>query len=112
MQVPIDAANAMVTVPRHFKSFGHDYRGEIARFVLDAFDLPAATPEEIARVEQTLQSLELERTERIVADDAASETPPPPAHRTAVAGVPLQQRRTRGARWRVGALSHRASDTQ
>ena len=108
VQVLIDAANAMVTVPGQFKSFGHDYRGDMARFVLDAFNLPAATPEQITRVEQTLQSLELERAERIVADDTAtSDAPPPPAHRTAAAGVPLQQRRTRGARWRVGALRHR-----
>lgn len=81
----------------------------MARFVLDAFDLPAATPEQITRVEQTLQSLELERAERIV---AASETPPPPAYRTAAAGVPRERRPTRGARWRVGALRDRAADTR
>lgn len=105
IQVLFDAANAMVTVPGKFKSFGHDYRADMARFVLDAYDLPRATSEQITRVEQTLLSLELERAERIVADDATG-APPPPAHRTADAGVPLQQRRTRGARWRVGALRH------
>jgi len=113
VQVLIDAANAMVTVPGQFKSFGHDYRADMARFVRDAFDLPGATPEQITRVEQTLQSLELERADRIVADSPdASDMRPPPAHRTSAAGIPLQQRRTRGARWRVGLLGHRRAHDQ
>ena len=103
-QVLIDAANAMVTVPGEFKSYGHDYRADMARFVLDGFNLPAADARQIARVEETLRRLELDRAERISAA-AAHEAPPPPAHReqpAAVAGVPLQERRTRGPRWRRG----------
>ncbi len=44
-QVAVDAANAMVTVPGEFRSFGHDYRGDTARFVRDAFGLPGTTDE-------------------------------------------------------------------
>lgn len=111
IQVLFDAANAMVTVPGKFKSYGHDYRADMAGFVLDGFGLPRAAPDQVARVEQTLQSLELERAARIAADDdEVADMPPPPAHRTEAAGVPLQQRRTRGARWRVGVLGHRLDD--
>ena len=112
IQVLIDAANAMVTVPGQFKSFGHDYRADMARFVLDAFDLPGATPEQITRVEQTLKSLELERADRIVADTSDADVPTAPAHRDSSAGVPLQQRRTQGARWRRGRLPHRRARDQ
>lgn len=103
-QILIDAANAMVTVPGEFKSYGHDYRADMARFVLDGFRLPAADAQQIERVEQALRALELDRAERIAAA-AAHEAPPPPTHRAqpeALAGVPLQQRRTRGPRWRRG----------
>jgi uncharacterized membrane protein len=101
IQVLIDAANAMVTVPGEFKSFGHDYRGDMARFVLDGFDLPAATEEQIANVDRYLRDLERERAERI-ASRSEEEAPAPPAARTAeplLAGVPLRQRRARGPRW-------------
>ena len=103
-QILIDAANAMVTVPGEFKSYGHDYRADMARFVLDGFHLSPAEAQQIERVEQTLRALELDRAERIAAA-AVHEAPPPPTHRTqpgALAGVPLQQRRTRGPRWRRG----------
>jgi hypothetical protein len=101
IQVLIDAANAMVTGPGKFKSFGHDDRADMARFVLDGFDLPTATDEQIANVERYLRDLELERAERIASrtEDAA---PPPPAARASeplLAGVPLRQRRARGPRW-------------
>ncbi len=100
--VLIDAANAMVTVPGEFKSFGHDYRADIARFVLDGYALPAATATQIARVEQTLRDLERERSERIASSSEAA-APAPPSQRdgpSTLAGVPLRQRRTAGARWR------------
>lgn len=72
----------------------------MARFVLDAFDLPAATPEQITRVEQTLQSLELERAEahrRSQRDATASRVPHSGGRRAAGAAAdarrPLAGRR-------------------
>ena len=107
-QVLADAANAMVTVPGEFKSYGHDYRADMARFVLDGFFLPAAEERQIERVDQTLRALERERAERIAAD-VAHEAPPTPTQRAqpeAVAGVPLQRRHTGGPRWRRGLRRH------
>jgi uncharacterized membrane protein len=102
VQTAMDAANAMVSVPGKFGSFGHDYRADMVRFVQDAFQLPAATDAQLASIEQTLQSLELERAERIKAQHPHA-APTPPAHQAAgddeLAGVPLRTRRTRGARW-------------
>jgi hypothetical protein len=94
--------NAMVTVPGEFGSFGHDYRADTARFVRDAYHLPAVTDDQLARVEAELRTLELHRADRIKAShlDAA---PPAPAQRKngerEVGGVPLRVRRTGGARW-------------
>ena len=102
IQTAMDAANAMVSVPGQFGSFGHDYRADVVRFVHDAYGLPDATEQQLSRIDQTLRSLELERAERIKAKDAHA-APTPPAHRTEDgslrAGVPLRTRRTRGARW-------------
>jgi uncharacterized membrane protein len=102
IQTAMDAANAMVSVPGEFGSFGHDYRADMVRFVQDAYRLPAATTQQLGRIEQTLRSLELERAERIKAQHAQV-APTPPALRAgggaARAGVPLRTRRTRGARW-------------
>jgi uncharacterized membrane protein len=102
VQTAMDAANAMVSVPGKFGSFGHDYRADMVRFVQDAYQFPAATEPQLASIEQTLQSLELERADRIKAAHATA-APPAPAHRAAstdaLAGVPLRTRRTRGARW-------------
>src|SRR5829696_6652244 len=103
IQTAMDAANAMVSVPGEFGSFGHDYRADMAAFVRDAFCLPAATERQLASIEETLRSLELERAERIKARDPGA-APIPPAHRGdggSAAGVPLVTRRTRGARWRL-----------
>ena len=102
IQTAMDAANAMVSVPGKFGSFGHDYRADMVRFVHDAYRLPAATEEQLDRIDQTLRSLELERAQRIKAKDVDA-APTPPAHRADEdrfrAGVPLRTRRTRGARW-------------
>jgi hypothetical protein len=102
IQTAMDAANAMVSVPGEFGSFGHDYRADMVRFVQDAYRLPAATGQQLDRIEQTLVSLELERAERIKAQHAHA-APAPPALRAgdgaSQAGVPLRTRRTRGARW-------------
>ena len=108
-QTAMDAANAMVSVPGEFGSFGHDYRADMVRFVRDAYGLPDATELQLSRIEQTLRSLELERAERIKARDPGA-APSPPAHRTgdgaAAAGVPLRTKRTRGARWASRRPAH------
>jgi uncharacterized membrane protein len=104
VQTAVDAANAMVSVPGEFGSFGHDYRADMVRFVRDAYQLPSASDEQVRRIESVLRSLELERAERIKATRAeAAAAPPAPVHQAAgkhaPAGVPLRTRRTRGARW-------------
>ncbi|MDJ0663309.1 MAG: alpha/beta-hydrolase family protein [Acidimicrobiia bacterium] len=103
-QTAIDAANAMVTVPGEFLSFGHDYRADTAQFVHMAYEFPPVTDEQMERVEDLLRRLEVERTERRKAT-TADEAPPPPAQQaipaTMAGGVPLQQARTRGARWQT-----------
>jgi len=100
IQTAVDAANAMVTVPGEFGSFGHDYRADMAFFVHRAYDFPPVTDEQLDRVTDTLKRLELERAERIKAGTLA-DAPPAPSHQTdehrRAAGVPLQRRRTRGA---------------
>jgi uncharacterized membrane protein len=75
VQTAMDAANAMVSVPGEFGSFGHDYRADMVRFVQDAYDLPAATEQQLTRIEQVLRSLELERAERIKARHGQSARP-------------------------------------
>jgi uncharacterized membrane protein len=109
IQTAMDAANAMVSVPGEFGSFGHDYRADMVRFVRDAYALPAADGSQVARIEEVLRSLELERAERIKTQDANA-APPPPMHRTSEdrlsAGVPLRTQRTRGARWALRRPAH------
>jgi uncharacterized membrane protein len=65
VQIMVDAMNAMRTVPGHFKSFGHDYRGDTAHFVHGAYHLADVTDEQMDAVVDTLRQLELERGERI-----------------------------------------------
>ncbi len=107
LQTMIDAANAMVTVPGEFLSFGHDYRADTARMVHAAYQMPPVTDEQMARVEAALRTLELERADRIKATDL--DTPPPsPTQRLEIgelAGVPLRQ--AQGAQWRNSALFSR-----
>jgi uncharacterized membrane protein len=102
IQTATDAMNAMLSVPGEFASFGHDYRADMARFVRDAYGLPA-TGSQLGRIEQLLRSLELERAERIKAEQSSA-APPAPAHRsgggTMRAGVPFRSRQTLGARLR------------
>ena len=74
--------------------------GRHGPLVHDGFQLPAASEAQLARIDQQLRSLELERAERIKAQHAQA-APPSPAHRTSEdrfrAGVPLRTPRTRGA---------------
>jgi hypothetical protein len=102
LQTGMDAMNAMLKVPGEFTSFGHDYRGDMAGFVGDAYGLPSATAPQLAGIERTLRTLELERAERIKAEHSHV-APPAPAQRSGGdrvrGGVPLRSPRTRGARW-------------
>jgi len=102
IQVMIDAANAMVTVPGHFGSFGHDYRKDMARMVYFGLDLPSSTEEQVVAVEEALVALEIDRAERIKA--AKEEHAPAPPSRVIegeriAGGVPLAGDRTSGAQW-------------
>jgi uncharacterized membrane protein len=65
VQIMVDAMNAMQVVPGHFKSFGHDYRGDTADFVHAAYRLPPVTDEQKQKIQDTLLQLEVERGERI-----------------------------------------------
>ena len=114
-QTALDAANAMVTVPGVFESFGHDYRAETARFVRDGFHLPSVSDEQMERIEAALRSLEMDRSERIKAANIGTAPPAPSeredSQRPASAGVPLRTEKTRGANWRrsfKGRRNHRA----
>ena len=103
IQTGMDALTALLSPPGEFGSFGHDYRGDMARFVRHAFHLPHSTEEQLTRIEATLRDLELERLARIEAEHAEA-APPPPAARTdsLAAGVPLRTRRPSRARWLRG----------
>jgi uncharacterized membrane protein len=102
-QVAIDAANAMVTVPGEFGSFGHDYRGDTARFVRDAYHLPGTTDQQTERLEEALVILDLERRERLKMKWGEEVEEAPVSGRFAEerfsGGVPLDTGRTSGARW-------------
>jgi len=110
LQVAIDAMNAMVTVPGHFGSFGHDYRADMARMVRGAYGFDDITEAQVEAIEEQLVTLELERAARIKAA-TAEDAPAAPQYRgtslvdvhtgTIItdAGVPLQGKRTSGARW-------------
>lgn len=114
IQTAMDAANAMLSVPAEFGSFGHDYRADMVRFVCDAYRLPIATEAQLTRIEQILRSLELERAERIKAQPGST-APAAHAHRSSTdnirAGVPLRSRRTHGARWVRRRRIQRSRDT-
>lgn len=70
-QVLVDAMNAMVVIPGEFKSFGHDYRADTARFVNAGLGLPGISDEQFEALEATLASREMDRSARIkgAADD-------------------------------------------
>lgn len=70
IQVLADAMNAMVTIPGEYKSFGHDYRGDTLDFVGAAYDLPSISEQQAKAVNDTLIRRELDRADRIKADQA------------------------------------------
>ncbi len=84
IQVGVDAMNAMKVIPGEFKSFGHDYRGDTARFVHAAYHLDEVSEEQLESLDITLKQLELERGERIKrAKEIAAEMETPTPKRTA-----------------------------
>jgi uncharacterized membrane protein len=60
LQTLIDMKNAMNVVPGQFDANGHDYRGDLARFVREAWGLQC-TDEQLERIEEALRRYELLR---------------------------------------------------
>ncbi len=103
VQTMIDAANAMRNSPGEFRSTGHDYRADTARFVAEGYRLQY-TEEQLAKVEAALRQLEVEREARIKPPPDAAEVTPAPAQRTEhhlhAPHLPkLHGHRTKGANW-------------
>lgn len=103
VQTMIDAANAMRNSPGEFRSTGHDYRADTARFVAEGYRLDY-TEDQLAAVEAELRRLEKERAHRISPPADDTEIPPAPAQRTehhhSVPHLPkLRGGRTKGANW-------------
>jgi uncharacterized membrane protein len=102
VQTMIDAANAMRNNPGHFRSTGHDYRADTARFVAEGYRLPY-TEEQLANVEELLRKLEVERETRIKPPVDADATPAPAQrtqHHLHAPHLPkLRGHRTKGANW-------------
>lgn len=101
LQTMVDAANAMRNEPGEFRSTGHDYRADTARFVAEGFALDY-TEQQLAAVDAMLRTLELERAARISPVDG--EHTPAPAqrterHRRASRPEKLEGSRTGGADW-------------
>lgn len=71
IQVLVDAMNAMVTVPGEYKSFGHDYRGDTAEFVLAAYGFDQVSDEQKTAIRSTLIAREVDRAARIKGDDSS-----------------------------------------
>ena len=100
-QIMIDAANAMVTVPGEFLSIGHGYRADTARMVQAAYHMLAVADEQMARTEQVLRELEMERSARIEAKTADT-APPSPAQRVGRMSSPAFRWHSRGRGARSG----------
>lgn len=102
-QVAIDAANAMVTVPGEFRSFGHDYRADTARFTRDAYHLPATDEAQTQRIEEALRQRDLDRKALLSADPPENVEPILPSARLSQeefhAGVPMMIEKASGPRW-------------
>jgi uncharacterized membrane protein len=59
-QTLIDMNNAMSVVPGEFEAKGHDYRGDLANFVREVYDLQC-TDEQLKKIETALRRFELIR---------------------------------------------------
>lgn len=102
VQTMIDAANAMRNSPGNFRSTGHDYRADTARFVAEGYRLPY-TEDQLASVEKVLRELEREREGRIKPPVDAEATPAPAQKTTHHLHAPklpkLHGHHTKGANW-------------
>jgi len=94
-----DAFVSMLAVPGEFRSYGHDYRADMAGFVRDAYGLPAATDEQLARIQEVLRERERERAARILSGTVASVAAGRAEGPVLQAGVPIRGQRPPGARW-------------
>jgi len=63
----VDTKNAATVVPGEFKSTGHDYRADLARFVGAAYGFTDVSDEQMARIEERLRDSEIRRAEAIAA---------------------------------------------
>lgn len=61
----IDTKNAATVVPGEFKSTGHDYRADLARFIRVAYGFEDVTAEHMQRIEERLRASEIERAANI-----------------------------------------------
>ena len=117
LQTAIDAANAMRDTPGEFRSTGHDYRADTARFVAEGYQLPY-TEEQLAAVEVQLRSLEIDRAARMkpAAETEGGHTPSPAKateeHHKGVHLPHLRGTRTAGARWLQALRKHTPPTTQ
>jgi uncharacterized membrane protein len=60
LQTLVDMKNSVDLAPGHIEARGHDYRGDLARFVSEVYALPA-TPEQLAGIESALRRFEMAR---------------------------------------------------
>lgn len=61
----IDTKNAATVVPGEFKSTGHDYRADLARFTRVTYGFDDVTAEHMQRIEDRLRASEVERAANI-----------------------------------------------
>ena len=101
----VHAMNAMVTIPGQFKSFGHDYRGDMARFIHAAYQFEDISEDQIQAVDDKLRELEIERGARIA---AAKESAEEAAAKEDVEGA-LEGERTKGPKKCTAAHSTHSS---
>jgi uncharacterized membrane protein len=60
VQVAVDMKNAMNVVPGELTASGHDYRGDLARFIREVYSLPCSD-EQLEAVELALREQEIAR---------------------------------------------------
>ncbi|HMR95877.1 MAG TPA: alpha/beta-hydrolase family protein [Microthrixaceae bacterium] len=96
LQTLIDAANAMRNEPGEFRSTGHDYRADTARFVAEGYRLPYSE-EQLAAVEGQLRRLEKERAARAKGTEDGDASAGSDA--ATAADGPVRDGRTAGPAW-------------
>ena len=118
VQTMIDAANAMRNSPGEFRSTGHDYRADTARFVAEGYRLRLHRGAAGQRSRRRCASSSVEREARIKPPPDTAEVTPAPAQRTEhhlhAPHLPkLHGHRTKGANWvgDVAELSRSATRT-